>query len=198
MSAETKNRLRRRSVRLLLPVTGFVFGTAIALAQTEWSDPHQRFGNWTGDLLLGKSDESVVARAYRARHQLFALSTDQALYFYLRKDEHGRPLRGECSYVLTGIEPPGRWWSLTAYGTDGFLIREAEGRFSVAAKTNPKSPQPLSVIIGSRGAAATPDIVTAQKRPFYLILRVYAPEQVKPDAWVRILPQARQIGCARS
>ena len=44
-------------------------------------------------------------------------------------------LDGDCRYEIAGRDPDTRWWSVTAYGADDFLIPNSANRYSMAKTT---------------------------------------------------------------
>ncbi len=89
-----------------------------------------RAGAWTTSLTAGGADAGLYQRAAVAVHALFALNRGETLYYRALADDSGRPLSARCDYELRGMPPQARWWSLTAYGADGFLIPNGERRYS--------------------------------------------------------------------
>ena len=92
-------------------------------------------GAWRTGLTVGSTSADPYTRARIAIGGLFALNRSETVYFAARTDDDGQPLRGACSYRITGTTLPARWWSITAYGTDHFLIPNAPGRYSFNMKT---------------------------------------------------------------
>lgn len=93
-----------------------------------------RDGAWTSNPLVGSVQANMYLRAAIARVALFALSRTEALYYNAFTDEDGDQLRAECDYVIEGGDLPARWWSVTAYDKDHFLIPNASGRYSYNMK----------------------------------------------------------------
>jgi hypothetical protein len=108
---------------------------------------------WSTNTLIGSVQANLYLRAYIARTGLFALSKSEALYYSAFTDEDGEPLRAECDYVIEGADLPARWWSITAYGKDHFLIpnplnlysynmknlrRDSQGRYKISLSQTPK------------------------------------------------------------
>jgi hypothetical protein len=87
-------------------------------------------GVWSTNPLIGSVQADMYLRAYIARVGLFALSKSEALYYSAFTDDDGEPLRAECDYVIEGGDLPARWWSITAYAEDHFLIPNALNHYS--------------------------------------------------------------------
>ena len=79
-------------------------------------------GPWSTSLDTGSSEGGPYLRARIAVHGLLALSREETVYYSALRDSDGADLVGNCSYRLEGRDPPTRWWSITAYGADDFLI----------------------------------------------------------------------------
>ena len=79
-------------------------------------------GEWQTNVNIGSSDASMHLRAAIAVKGLMGLRREEVIYFYVERDANGEPLTSECDYELVGMPPDARWWSVTVYGEDNFLI----------------------------------------------------------------------------
>jgi hypothetical protein len=138
----------------------------------------------------------MYLRAYIARIGLFALSKTEALYYNAFTDEDGEPLRAECDYIIEGGDLPARWWSITAYGKDHFLIpnslnlysynmknlqRDAQGRFKIHLSQTPKDQNWLP---------------SAKEGTVSIILRAYNPAPaLRENMGNAGLPKIAKAGC---
>lgn len=89
-----------------------------------------RNGPWGTSLAAGSTSANPYLRAWIARHALLALRKEETIYFSAYVDDDGEPLRGDCDYKIEGEAPEARWWSITVYGQDDFLIPNEQGRYS--------------------------------------------------------------------
>jgi len=89
-------------------------------------------GPWHTNLQTGSSEGGPYLRAQIAVHGLLAPSTEQTVYYSALSDGDSAALDGNCIYHLEGRDLPTRWWSITAYGADDFLIPNDAGRHSVS------------------------------------------------------------------
>ena len=74
-----------------------------------------------------------VAVTCKTRVSLFFLQ-DEAIYFVAGTDDDGDPLMANQEYEVVLVATtrlPARWWSITAYGKDHFLIKNRLNKFSV-------------------------------------------------------------------
>lgn len=88
-------------------------------------------GPWRTNALIGSEALDIYTRGGVAVAGLFALNRSEAVYFTAVTDSNGNPFKGTCVYRIDGTDMPARWWSITAYGADHFLIPNAEKRYSV-------------------------------------------------------------------
>jgi len=156
-------------------------------------------GPWRTNLTTGSADASLYTRARVAVAGLLALAPSETIYFTAATDSGGEPLRASCDYVLAGGELPARWWSVTAYGADHFLIPNAAGRYSIGQTTLLRdsggrwtarvSSQPSDgnwIPSGDPGASGA----------FSLTLRLYNPNaDLARDPASAKLPELAQEGC---
>lgn len=172
-------------------------------------------GPWQTGRDFGAADASARSRAIVALRGLLALPAREARYYTASTDDAGRPLDGRCRYRVEGGALPGRWWSLTLYDRDGYLVRNAAGRYSVesAAITRGQRGSP-----NSAKAKAMAAIMAAEQRwtigvspapfpgtdwlptggidHFELTLRLYLPtDGGKGDPSRRILPFITREAC---
>jgi hypothetical protein len=182
-------------------VAALIAGIALGLAATWFSVVRVAIpgglsnGPWRTNLAAGNSRSDPYTRARVAAHGLFALSSSEAIYFTATRDNDGEPLDGRCVYQVSGRDPDARWWSITAYGPDGYLIPNAAGRYSVSKTTVARELDgTFSIQVGGAGAGAN-WIPLAPER-FSLSLRLYNPsELVALDPVHAALPTIKKVGC---
>src|SRR5262244_4012953 len=85
-------------------VVGAAVGAASAWAAIEigQSGFGVNYGGWSFNRAAGSVAAGPYSRAIIARYGLLALSSREAIYFTLTRDEHGRPLDESCIYDLRG------------------------------------------------------------------------------------------------
>lgn len=109
-------------------------GTALAITQVRGGNLGQQVTNgpWSANTDQGTADASALTRARVALFGLLALPAKEAMYFLARTDSDGAPLNGQCTYKVSGGEMDARWWSITLYKGEGWLVKNAANRWSVA------------------------------------------------------------------
>lgn len=92
-------------------------------------------GPWETSTLIGSSDADPYTRARVAVAGILALNRDETVYYTASRDDAGDTLRAGCTYTVTGSDPPARWWSITLYGADNYLVANPQDRYSYGGNT---------------------------------------------------------------
>ena len=140
-------------------------------------------GPWRTSFVTGSPDADLYTRARVAVGGLLALAPSETVYFTAERDAEGRPLDVRCAYRVEGEELPARWWSLTLYGADQFLVANEAARFSFSQTTLARAPGgPWQVEVSREPRAARevanwlPSGRAGATGRFSLTLRLYNPE----------------------
>ncbi|ABS15390.1 DUF1214 domain-containing protein [Brucella anthropi] len=86
-----------------------------------------RVGVWSAYPAAGTPDADPYSKARAARKAYLALGTAEGLPFYARSDNSGRTLRRGCTYRLSGLTPPARFWTVFPASPDLEPIPPREG-----------------------------------------------------------------------
>jgi hypothetical protein len=161
----------------LSALAGVVLGVASAGAAL-WSvrAPGEiAVGPWRTSVALGSASAGLYLRAQVAIDNLFALERRQTLYYLATTDGRGAPLRGACSYRITGTALDARWWSITAYGADRFLIPNAADRYSYTMANVHRGPDGrFSIGLGPKPMEGD-WLPSNASGPVTLVMRLYNP-----------------------
>jgi hypothetical protein len=87
-------------------------------------------GPWITSLTYGNKDAGMYEKAGVARAGLFALNKTETIYFSAMDDSNGEPLNSKNRYRIEGADAETRWWSITVYGEDHFLIPNQHNRWA--------------------------------------------------------------------
>jgi hypothetical protein len=180
-------------------IAGIVLGAASAWAALELGANSfgERYGAWTHNRAAGSTAADLYTRAIIAKEGLLALSAREALYFNLAEDQDGRPLSESCIYDLTGGDLDTRWWSVTIYSDDGFLVQNGDHAHSIDASHVALGRGGVwrARVAPVRGDAAYWLSSREARRDFSLTLRVYNPRpSFQPSA--EALPVLNRLSCA--
>lgn len=134
-----------------------------------------KIGPWGTSLAAGSASANPYLRAWIARHALLALRKEETIYFSAYTDDDGEPLLGECDYRVEGRAPDARWWSITVYGEDDFLIPNEQGRYSWGSTEIDMDGDGHFTIHLSRDPKPGNWLPTGEARRLCLSLRLYNP-----------------------
>ncbi len=134
-----------------------------------------RNGPWRTGAHTGSAAANPWERAAVAVAGLYALTPAEAIYFTAFSDSHGDALRGDCRYRVQGRPPPARWWSLTVYGADHYLVPNTAGRYALHPGSLPARADggyDIALAADAIGPGTLPSPATG---PYSLTLRLYNP-----------------------
>jgi hypothetical protein len=105
-------------------------------------------GAWTAWPKSGSVDIDPYAHAIIARSGELPTGMGDGVAFYAQTDDAGNKFDGRCTFVISGLTPPARYWTVTLYDPAGRLVanavdrhgftseeivRDIDGRFVIAA-----------------------------------------------------------------
>ena len=85
-------------------------------------------GPWTAWPKTGSREIDPYARANIARSGELPIGSGDGVAFIAHTDDTGRPLDGRCDVLLSGVTPQARFWTLTFYNPQGYLIGNSVNR----------------------------------------------------------------------
>ena len=158
---------------------------------------------WSSVPSLGDPKRSIYTRAYVATYGLFALSKPESVYFSADHDINEKTLDGLSCYILSGndiqsasVSP--RWWSLTVYDDDGYLVESSEKQYSYNSENIIyNSTGNFEVYLADRPAGNIQNwIKTPTDGLFSVVLRVYQPGEEFFSNLKRVdLPIIEKVDC---
>lgn len=175
------NRVRRALGVTALLLCALLVGvvTAVLGVRAQFAAGGVKSGAWATNANIGSSGAGPYLRAGVALGGLLALNASETVYYTATTDDAGEALSTACQYRLEGSDPNARWWSITAYADDSFLIRGSNGRFSVDKTAVEKGADGSFVVrVGGEPRAGNWISTGAPDggRPFSLTLRLYNPD----------------------
>lgn len=149
---------------------------------------------WRTSLVAGSEQADPYTRAIVAKNYLYILNRSEAVYFIATSDGE-RELDRNCDYRLVGKDLPARWWSITAYGEDNFLIPNEHNIYSVTSSNVVKNGASWEIYV-SKEPKGKNWIPLRGEGKFYLTLRLYNPESIVYEKVTEIeLPKIIREGC---
>ena len=193
----TQARWRRVVPYLGVLTASLILGLGSAVLALRLSRGQLQNGPWVTSLLTGSREAGLYLRAQIAVKALFALSREETIYFIATEDGAGEPLRASCRYRLDGGELPARWWSVTAYGSDHYLIENPLGRYSFNRENLERQPdRTWTIHVGPEEQRPNWIPSGAGSGRIELTLRLYNPAPaILPQLATVSLPTIVREGC---
>lgn len=156
-------------------------------------------GPWSTNEFIGSTQAGPYLRAGIAIGGLLALNRSETVYYHAARDSDGEALVSSCRYRIVGRDPATRWWSITAYGSDHYLIPNPAKRYSVDRSRVVRG-EDGRFEIQAGGEAGTPNWIplapAVARAPFSLTLRLYQPEEeVTENLGTAELPRIERGDC---
>ena len=159
-----------------------VLGVLIGAGAAAWSirigalGSADAIGPWTTGKDLGTAQASAYTRAVVALRGLLALPATEARYYNAAVDSSGHPLEGRCRYRIVGTGLPSKWWSLTLYDREGYLVANKPGLYSIGSAGLPSAEQANWTVIVAPDQQPDHWLPTGGIARFELTLRAYLPD----------------------
>lgn len=155
-------------------------------------------GPWVAWVAAGRADADPYTRAHFIRRGMLPVSSALALTFEAVSDSEGQRLHSSCEYLLDGMEPPARFWSISVFDEHGRLIPNQAERYSYNSATLLRSPGGRLNVALARSARPGNWLPTAGAGRIVLVLTVEemrepAAPAAKGQDWRP--PEIRRVSC---
>jgi hypothetical protein len=147
---------------------------------TSWSNIKN--GPWTTNFAVGSTGANPYVRAWTAINGLMALNKSETIYLDAYTDDTGETLVGASDYTIQGPAPAARYWNLTVYNENGFLIPNDQNRWSFSTTDIQFEPDGSFKIYLSSTPKQGNWLPTGNAKTLNLYLRLHNPGPVYLDA----------------
>lgn len=154
------------------------------------ADYSVKLGQWQYfDAPIGDFGTEYTYRALVALAGLGANTVDVAIYPKTDVDDTGAVLNGEKKYIMHfDTLPPtleGGFWSVTAYGSDDFLIDNPIDRYCVNDRSDFKANEDgtVDIILSREQPEDTANWLPVSGDEFHLYMRIYTPDMAALESW---------------
>jgi hypothetical protein len=130
-------------------------------------------GAWTAWPKDGSQDIDPYAHAGIVRNGVLPVGIGDGVAFYARADDAGRSLDGRCTYALSGMTPPARYWTMALYDSAGRLVANALDRHSFTSREIVRNIDGSFTIMVGPLARPGNWLPTGGIERFLLVLRLY-------------------------
>ena len=158
--------------------------------QAQSSSYAVRMGQWAYyDAPIGDFGTEYAYRAMVALVGLGANTVDVAIYPKTGVDETGATLTGEKRYLLHFDSLPptceGGFWSVTAYGSDDFLIDNPLDRYCINDRSAfaLNGDGTLDILLSAEQPEAIDNWLPVSSDEFHLFMRIYLPDMEALEGW---------------
>lgn len=154
-------------------------------------------GSWTAYPSMGAPGADPYSKARAAREGLLALGRAEGIVFLAGRDAGGEPLSRKCSYLVEGLAPPARFFTL--YAADRSLgLLPGDKRRRAALQSVDLLRNPDNSFVVAIGPDATPGnwLPVSGDGPMMLVLTFYdTPVAGSIGVEDVALPQVLRAGC---
>lgn len=130
-------------------------------------------GGWTAWPRSGSVDIDPYARATIARSGELPTGMGDGVAFYARTDDAGDKFDGRCTFAISGLTPPARYWTVTLYDRDGRLVANSLDRHGFTSEEIARSNDGSFAITVGPLARAGNWLPTGGIQQFVLVWRLY-------------------------
>ena len=155
-------------------------------------------GPWAATASEGASEVDAYALAALAYRGEVPLPIADGLSFRARKDQDGHALSGSCSYIISGVVPNVRAWSLAAFDSKGRPFPNPAQRFGYSSADVVRDAEGAVQIALSASAHSGDWIPVVPDTDVVLILRLYdtTAAAISSGRSAPELPTIKKIGCS--
>jgi len=191
-------KIKKIGLGVALIILSIVSGSAVGVynIKSGKSDSQRSIGNWQTvdkDKDLNSADLLTIAQV--AVYGPYALTKKEVIYLSSHTDSEGNELDPKADYVISGKKLDSKYWSITAYDENGFLIKNPINTYSYNLETVKYEADSTSYKINLSGTEKKENwLPTTNVKKESLIIRLYLPsEKLRDNLTVETLPTIQKI-----
>jgi len=191
-------KIKKIAIGFGLVLLAIILGSGIGIynIKSGKSDSQRIIGNWQTvdkDKDLNSADLLTIAQV--AVYGPYALTKKEVIYLSTNTDSEGNALDPKADYVINGKKLDAKYWSITAYDENGFLIKNPINKYSYNLEDVKYQADSTSYKINLSGTEKKENwlpINNVQKTS--LIIRLYLPsEKLRENLTVETLPTIQKV-----
>ena len=132
-----------------------------------------KIAGWTARPKSGSVGIDPYAHAAIARTGELPIGTGDGIAFYARGDDTGNQFDGRCTFAISGLTPPARYWTLTLYDPEGRLVANTIDRHGFTSEEVVRGVDGSFVINVAPQARAGNWLPSGGTEHFVLVWRLY-------------------------
>ncbi len=133
-------------------------------------------GAWTAWPGAANPRIDPYTRAHHLSYKLLPSNRFDTVEYEARVDDAGRSLNGDCTYVVSGLMPRARWWSLSVLTSGAQAATASEQRHGLVSRQLVYEPDNSFRVVVSRELHAGNWLSPPQIGQPVLLMRLYTPE----------------------
>lgn len=191
-------KIKKIGLAVALIVLAIVFGSAVGVynIKSGKSDSQRIIGNWQTvdkDKDLNSADLLTIAQV--AVYGPYALTKKEVIYLSTHTDSDGNTLDPKADYIISGKKVDAKYWSITAYNENGFLIKNPINKYSYNLEDVKYEADNTSYKINLSGTEKKDNwLPVSNAEKVSLIIRLYLPsEKLRDNLSVETLPTIQKI-----
>ena len=191
-------KIKKIGLAVALIVLAIVFGSAVGVynIKSGKSDSQRIIGNWQTvdkDKDLNSADLLTIAQV--AVYGPYALTKKEVIYLSTNTDSDGNTLDPKADYIISGKKVDAKYWSITAYNENGFLIKNPINKYSYNLEDVKYEADNTSYKINLSGTEKKDNwLPVSNAEKVSLIIRLYLPsEKLRDNLTVETLPTIQKI-----
>ncbi len=164
-------------------IIGFFLCLAIAICTgfgATWVAVHEThgfervdMGAWSTWQRAGSAQADPYTKAIIAKTGEVPLQSAEGLSIISSRDDEGRKLKANCTYIISGALPASQVWTLTSYNKQGQILVNKAGRASLTSHEIIRDASNNFEIVVSANVQPGNWLPIADTSPFELLLRLY-------------------------
>ncbi|WP_337966629.1 DUF1214 domain-containing protein [uncultured Flavobacterium sp.] len=191
-------KIKKIGLAVALIILSIVLGSAVGVynIKSGKSDSQRIIGNWQTvdkDKDLNTADLLTIAQV--AVYGPYALTKKEVIYVSTSTDSEGNELDPKADYIISGKNLEAKYWSITAYDENGFLIKNPISKYSYNLENVKYDTDNISYKINLSGTEKKENwLPTNDAKKITLIIRLYLPsEELRNNLTVQTLPTIQKV-----
>lgn len=191
-------KIKKIAVGLGLVLLAIIIGSGAGVysIKSGKSDSQRIIGNWqTVDKDKDLSTADLLTIAQIAVYGPYALTKKEVIYLSTNTDSEGNALDPKSDYVISGKKLDAKYWSITAYDENGFLIKNPINKYSYNLENVKYEADSTSYKINLSGTEKKENWLPVNNvKKTGLIIRLYLPsEKLRENLTVEELPSIQKV-----
>jgi len=191
-------KIKKIGLGLALVILAIVLGSGIGVynIKSGKSNSQRTIGSWqTVDKDKDLSTADLLTIAQVAVYGPYALTKKEVIYLSASTDSDGNALDPKSDYVISGKKLDAKYWSITAYDENGFLIKNPINKYSYNLEDVKYQSDSTSYKINLSGSEKKENWLPINGvKKTSLIIRLYLPsDKLRENLTVETLPVIQKI-----